>query len=505
MNVLVILGHPRTDSFCSALASAYCKGAKSAGMNVEFIRLAELTFNPNVTTAVIRRQSVEPDIEKARSQMSWADHVVFVYPTWWGTMPSMMKGFLDRVLVPGFAFEEWEHGDGWTKLLIGKSAHLITTMDTPKWVYRWIYGAPGSNAMKKGTLGYCGINPVRSLIFSPVKHATPEQRSMWLERTKAEGFKLKNGIYAPWRNSMRRVGTWLKAIRLQFYPMTWVAYAVGAYGLSLDNVTVDRSIFWTGYAFLFFLEMATVLSNDYYDYQTDRRNKYFGPFTGGSRVLVDKKLDFKKLRQGVFFALLLTIFFAIWVLVQSPTSLGVNIGLMTVLTFLALGYTVPPLKLSYRGLGETDVGITHSIAVVLCGYVFQGGAPVHFFPWLASIPLFFGIMPAIILAGIPDYEADKDAGKLTLAVKYGKKTALKIAMSMVFVSAICVVVWSLFMPIASMYRYAVYIIIPHAIVLIALMAKTIRRNRIPSRIDVLLFLALLYIFWFGVLPLMNLT
>lgn len=177
---------------------------------------------------------------------------------------------------------------------------------------------------------------------------------------------------------------------------------------------------------------------------------------------------------------------------------------MTALTFLALGYTVPPIKLSYRGLGEMDVGITHSIAVVLCGYVFQGGAPGDFFPWLVSIPLFLGIMPAIILAGIPDYEADKNAQKLTIAVKYGKRTALKIAAGIVFISAICVVFWVLFTPIAAMYRYALYIIIPHAIVLIAVMVKTIRRNTIPLRIDLLLFLALLYIFWFGVLPLMDL-
>lgn len=504
MNVLVILGHPRTDSFCSALASAYCEGAKSAGMNVILLRLAELSFNPNVTSAFIRNQSVESDIEMAKNHISWAHHVVFVYPTWWSTMPGLMKGFLDRVLIPGFAFEEWAQEDGWTKLLTGKSAQLITTMDTPRWVYRWIYGAPGDNAMKKGTLGYCGFKPVRSLILSPVKHVTHERRLMWLEKVKTEGFKLKDGLYTPWQNSMRGIGAWLRAIRLQFYPMTWVAYAVGAYGIKLDNADVDRSVFWTGYAFLFFLEMATVLSNDYYDYRTDKHNKYFGPFTGGSRVLVDNALDFKRLRRGIFLALLLTIFFALCVLACSPASLGVNIGLMSVLTLLALGYTVPPLNLSYRGLGEVDVGITHSIAVVLCGYAFQGGALGHSFPWLVSIPLFLGIMPAIILAGIPDYEADKNAHKVTLAVKYGKRTALKIARNMVFASAACMILWSLFMPVASMYRYAVYIVIPHAIVLIALLEKTIRRERIPSRIDVLLFAALLYIFWFGVFPLMDL-
>src|SRR5690606_4879084 len=147
---------------------------------VRLIRLADLRFNPNVVVASIRRQPTEPDIEKVRNDLSWAHHIVFIYPTWWSTMPGLMKSFLDRILIPGFAFEEWEHGDGWTKLLTGKSAQLITTMDTPKWVYRWLYGAPGINAMKKGTLGYCGINVVSARIFSPVKLASPQQRLDWI-------------------------------------------------------------------------------------------------------------------------------------------------------------------------------------------------------------------------------------------------------------------------------------------------------------------------------------
>src|SRR5690606_28173757 len=95
---------------------------------------------------------------------------------------------------------------------------------------------------------------------------------------------------------------------------------------------------------------------------------------------------------------------------------------------LAVGYTLPPLKLSYRGFAAIDVGFTHSFGVIVCGFIFQGGLWNHPLPWLLSIPLFFSILPSIILAGMPDMEADKSVGKKTVAVRFGRKNASKIAL-----------------------------------------------------------------------------
>src|SRR5690606_25819341 len=151
---------------------------------------------PNVTTPSPRNQYMEQDIYEAQCLVAWADHLVFVYPTWWGTMPALMKGFLDRVFTPGFAFEEIEETQSWEKLLKGKSAQLITTMDTPLWVYRWIYKNPGHNALGQATLRFCGIYPVRSLSFSPIKYSSEEQRQLWLEKARLEGFRLGRGIWS---------------------------------------------------------------------------------------------------------------------------------------------------------------------------------------------------------------------------------------------------------------------------------------------------------------------
>ncbi len=106
MKVLIILGHPRKDSFCGSLAASYAAGAEKAGAEIEMLALTDLTFNLNVTTKEPQYQEQEADIIKAKQDISWADHVVFVYPVWWGMMPALIKGFLDRVFVPGFAFYE---------------------------------------------------------------------------------------------------------------------------------------------------------------------------------------------------------------------------------------------------------------------------------------------------------------------------------------------------------------------------------------------------------------
>ena len=106
MNVLIVLGHPRTDSFSGALAHAYLTGALKAGCAVKQLNVADMDFNPDVFTVSPRHQYYEEDVVKAQELIAWADHLVFVYPTWWGTMPARLKGFFDRVFTPGFAFEE---------------------------------------------------------------------------------------------------------------------------------------------------------------------------------------------------------------------------------------------------------------------------------------------------------------------------------------------------------------------------------------------------------------
>jgi len=141
--ILVILGHPDNTSFCHSLAQAYVSGAKESGLEVREIKLGELKFDPVLWNGYQKIQELEPDLVEAQKLIQWSNHLVFIYPNWWGAMPALMKGFFDRAFLPGFAFKYRENSSLWDKLLLGRTAHLMITMDTPAWYYRWIFRRPG--------------------------------------------------------------------------------------------------------------------------------------------------------------------------------------------------------------------------------------------------------------------------------------------------------------------------------------------------------------------------
>ena len=190
-NILIINAHPDKESFCFALAESYKMGAYKSKANVKLVHLIDLKFNPILTFGYRKISELEPDLVQVQQDILWANHLVFVYPNWWATFPALLKGFIDRVFVPGFAFKYRENSPFWDKLLKGKTARLIVTMDTPKWYYCLINRSPGHNAMKKGVLEFCGIKPVKITSFSPIKSSDEVKRKKWLEEVEELGFKQK--------------------------------------------------------------------------------------------------------------------------------------------------------------------------------------------------------------------------------------------------------------------------------------------------------------------------
>lgn len=186
--ILVVNGHPDSLSFCAALTEAYAEGASKGGAaEVRAIHIGRLSFQPSLAYGYRQRIELEEDLLQAQDSIRWADHLVFVYPTWWGTMPALLKGFFDRVLLPGFAYKYRENSPLWDRLLTGKSAQLIVTSDTPSWFNRLVYRQAGHHVMKKNILHFCGIRPVRLTEIGPVRGATPERRAHWLERARQLG------------------------------------------------------------------------------------------------------------------------------------------------------------------------------------------------------------------------------------------------------------------------------------------------------------------------------
>jgi len=504
LKVLIVVGHPRSDSLSQALANAYRDGARRAGAEVQQLELAGLAFDPNVRTRDFADQIVEDDIRRAQTLIAWADHLVFVYPTWWGTMPALLKGFLDRVLAPGFAFRETAN-PGYIPLLGGKSAELLTTMDTPRWVWRWIYGAPGDRAMARAILGFCGIEVAQIARFGPVRGSSLEHRRAWLAAAEARGRRLRSGPFSSGQRLRRKVASWLKALRLQFYPMTWLAYTIGTLAAAAATDGFNGAAFWWGLLCLFFIEAATVLANEHYDFESDRQNRNHGPFTGGSRVLVTGALSFREVRRGIAATLALAGLSALWLLASTGAGAGLVLLLLGAITALALGYTVPPLKLSYRGLGELDVGITHSLGAILAGFVFQGGSWTAAEPWLLSLPLFLAVLPGITLSGVPDYDADRAVGKRTLAVRAGIRGAYGIAaLCTVLAAAAALGLQQLSGP-GNLFAGIEYGVLPHAALVLYLLARQARQEPRAMRIDRLMLAALTYILWFVAVPLWHLA
>lgn len=175
--VVIILGHPNTKSYCGTLARTYADSARDAGAQVTYLALAELSFDPILHKGYAEIQELEPDLAQLQDTILTADHLALFYPTWWGDVPALMKGALDRIILPGFGFKYRKHSPLWDKLLTGKSARIVTTMDAPVWYYRLVYRSPGTNMLKRALLHFCGVYPVQTTFIDRLRFRTDAWRA----------------------------------------------------------------------------------------------------------------------------------------------------------------------------------------------------------------------------------------------------------------------------------------------------------------------------------------
>ena len=187
--ILLILGHPDSNSLCGALHDIYLKGARSSGHEIKEIKLGEITFDPILHHGYKEIQPLEKDLLAAQEKIKWAEHLVIIFPTWWATFPALFKGFLDRVFLPGFGFKYHQNDPLWDKLLKGRSAHLIVTMGGPVIYYDFIARSPGVNAVKKGTLEFCGISPVKITKIGGAAKLEQDKFRAWSKKIEDAGRK----------------------------------------------------------------------------------------------------------------------------------------------------------------------------------------------------------------------------------------------------------------------------------------------------------------------------
>jgi 1,4-dihydroxy-2-naphthoate octaprenyltransferase len=279
--------------------------------------------------------------------------------------------------------------------------------------------------------------------------------------------------------------------------MTLLAYLLGALAAMRP---LDSRTFWLGYGMLFFVEAATVFSNEVIDEPSDRQNRHYGPFSGGSRVLIEGKLTRSALQTAsvVSSATALMLLVALGAY-DRASSLTVTV--LGATSILAVGYTLPPLRLCYRGLGEITVALTHSFGALYAGYLLQSGDIASGLPFALSVCLATAILPSILLAGVPDAEADRQTGKRTAAVVLGVPRTCALATGFTVLSAVLPALLALA---GARYLQALAWVAPvHAGTIVYLLHE--RRHRLdrPQRIDALLVASLGYILWFVLLPMLE--
>lgn len=189
-HVLVINGHPDPESYNYALAAAYKKGLTQSDSVLLEIDIASLAFNPNLMYGYRQRTELEADLLASVEKIRQADHLVWLFPLWWYGYPALMKGFIDRVFLPGITYQPIAGKSFPRPLLKGKTARLVITADTPRWYDRLFMGSPAINQLKKGTLEFCGVQPVRITYIAVMRDSRSSFREKWLTNMEALGRKM---------------------------------------------------------------------------------------------------------------------------------------------------------------------------------------------------------------------------------------------------------------------------------------------------------------------------
>lgn len=186
--ILILDGHPDGGGrrFIHALAEAYAAGAREAGHEVRTLAIGQLDIPMLRKGEDFQTGKPSSEVQRWQEAISWAGHLVVLYPLWLGDMPAALKAFFEQVLRPGFAFAAGGGKRMPKTLLKGRSARVIVTMGMPALFYRWYYRAHSLKNLERNILAFSGFGPIRSTVIGAVdgKAAT---RAAWLEKMRRLG------------------------------------------------------------------------------------------------------------------------------------------------------------------------------------------------------------------------------------------------------------------------------------------------------------------------------
>lgn len=189
MTVLVIVAHPNKASFNHAIAKTCCETLRANGHSVIYHDLYEERFDPVLPfTEFGREAALNEEIALHCNELSQADGIIIIHPNWWGQPPAILKGWIDRVVRPGVAYEfkEGDKGEGVPYgLLKAKAALVFNTSNTETGREKQVFGDPLETIWKNCTFDLCGVTNFHRRMFSVVVTSSEADRREWLSEVKA--------------------------------------------------------------------------------------------------------------------------------------------------------------------------------------------------------------------------------------------------------------------------------------------------------------------------------
>lgn len=186
MKVSIILGHPTYGSFNHAIVATAEAALRARGHQVRTHDLYREDFDPVMPSEEIPKDApLPPEIEQHCQEICEADGIIIVHPNYWSAPPAMLRGWVDRVLRPGRAYNFVPDGQGGAKpvgLLKASVGLVFTTANTPHDTEVALFGDPLETHWLKVVFGLCGVPTTKRWDFSPMIVSTPDQREAWLKQ-----------------------------------------------------------------------------------------------------------------------------------------------------------------------------------------------------------------------------------------------------------------------------------------------------------------------------------
>ena len=188
MKISVILAHPNKKSFNHAIADAVIGQLKQNGHEILFHDLYAEKFDPILSTEEFPKDApLPPEIETHCREISEAEGIIIIHPNWWGQPPAILKGWIDRVIRPGVAYEfiEEDKGEGVPNgLLKADCALVFNTSNTERDREIKVFGDPLETIWKNCIFDLCGVKKFKRRTFNIIVTSTENQRKEWLDEVR---------------------------------------------------------------------------------------------------------------------------------------------------------------------------------------------------------------------------------------------------------------------------------------------------------------------------------